>query len=104
MIDLEKEAAKLIAFLKEQPRLSENAEQEGQGLIDRQAEERIHNGETVKEAGSEKIPDRASAVSSIVPFIPRCPVYNHNFKFKTILSVIHYTLCLNLSRGKHQFF
>ena len=81
MIDLEKEAAKLIAFLKEQPRLSENAEQEGQGLIDRQAEERIHNGATVKEAGSEKIPGRVSEEieSRLSRISPDCP-YNDWFR------------------------
>ena len=81
MIDLEKEKEKLLAFLKEQPLLSESAEQEEQGLIDRQAEERIHNGATVKEAGSEKIPDRASEeIESLLSRISSdCP-YNDWFR------------------------
>ena len=78
---LDSEIEKILQVLKEQPRLSENAEQEGQGLRDRQAEERIHNGAIVKEAGSEKIPVQASPeVESLLSRISSdCP-YNDWFR------------------------
>ena len=47
---LDQEAEKLIAFLKEQPLKSENAEQEGPGLKNQLAEQPIYYGETVKES------------------------------------------------------
>ena len=55
---LDSEIEKILQVLKEQPRLSDSAEQEGPEQSDRQTE-RIHNGATVKEAGNEKIPVRA---------------------------------------------
>ena len=60
MIDLEKEAAKLLEFLKTQPLVPENAEHEGEKRVV-SAAKRLYNGETVKEAENEKAPVRASA-------------------------------------------
>lgn len=53
MASLDKEVEKLLAFLKTQPLVPDRAEQEGQGKD--QGVDRIYNGETVKEAGNEKV-------------------------------------------------
>ena len=73
MIDLEKEAAKLLEFLKTQPLVPENAEHEGEkGVVS--AVGRLYHGGTVKETGDEKNSVKASAeVESLLSRIsPDC--------------------------------
>ena len=80
MMDLEKEAAKLLEFLKRQPLVPENAEHEGEkGVVS--AAKRLYNGETVKEAGNEKAPVKASAeIDSLLSRISADCGYNDWFR------------------------
>ena len=80
MMDLEKETATLLAFLKTQPLVPDSAEQEGQEKKD-QGVDRIYNGETVKEAENEEIPVQASAeVESLLSRISADCGYNDWFR------------------------
>ena len=80
-MSLEKEAAKLIAFLKEQPRLSDSAEQEGLQGKDNQDDSHIYNGESVKDMENEKAHVQASAeVESLLSRISPDCAYNDWFK------------------------
>ena len=85
-MSLEKEAAKLIAFLKEQPRLSDSAEQEGLQGKDNQDDSHIYNGEPVKDMENEKAHVQASPeVESLLSRISSdCP-YNDWFRVGCVL-------------------
>ena len=47
---LDSEIEKILQVLKEQPRLSDSADQEGPGLKNQLAEQPIYYGDTVKES------------------------------------------------------
>ncbi len=80
MASLDKEREKLLAFLKTQPLVPENAEHEGEKRVV-SAVERLYNGETVKGAENEKVSVQTSAeVDSLLSRISADCGYNDWFR------------------------